>query len=72
MFSANNRSSSDVADYMFWHKLSFIIIPLHNVKKEVAFITHVCIVPLGWSHLNVTQRTMSVYYSCFLNYYFSC
>jgi len=71
MFSANNRFSFDVNDYMFCHKLSVIIIPLHNMKREVAFVIHVCVVPLGWAHLNVTKHTVSVYYSCFLNYYFS-
>lgn len=54
MFSANNRSSFDVTDYMIWHKLSFIIRPLHNMKKEVAYVIYVCKVPLVWAHLNVT------------------
>jgi hypothetical protein len=71
MFSAN-VSSLDVTDYMFWHKLSLIIRPLHNMKKEVAYVIYVCKVPLCWAHLNVTQHAVSVYYFCILNYYCSC
>jgi len=71
MFSANSRSLFDMTDYMLCHKLSFIIVLLHNMK-EVALFIHVCIMPLGWAHLNVTQHTVGLYYSCFLNYYFSC